>query len=142
MAHRKFKLRAMLVAVMIGVTTHATAQYSGTITTGAFPNPSLIESQLRRGASTQSDVQRVLGVPTGTGRTEMAVPPSKAAQAPSGAGPRDVWYYDDIEITDMKSGGGTLEMKERQQILLIFIKAGVFDGYLWTSNASSATAGQ
>lgn len=135
------QLRTMLVAVLIGVAAPAPA-YAQSVTTGAFANTALIESQLHRGVSTQSDVQRLLGVPSGFGRTELAFPPSQAPEVPTAPGPRDIWYYDDVEITDMKSDGNTLNMKERQQILLVFFKAGVFDGYLWTSNALAATGGR
>ncbi|CAN0628641.1 conserved exported protein of unknown function [Burkholderia multivorans] len=142
MAVRKLVLHTLMLFSMIGFAMHATAQFTRSASSGAFPDPLLIESHLHRGVSTQNDVQRLLGVPSGLGRTEMAFPPSRQAEVPIGSGPRDVWYYDDIEISTMKAGGNTLDMKERQQILLIFFKAGIFDGYLWTSNALTSTARQ
>lgn len=109
--------------------------------TGAFPDTGLIEQQLKRGISTKADVQRLLGVPNGTGGGDMA-PSGVLGASPLGAGPREIWYYDDIEITDMKSGAGAITMNMRQQILLVFFKGEVFDGYLWTTNTLAPTAKQ
>jgi hypothetical protein len=101
------------------------------IGTGAFRNVAAIEAQLKRGASTRGDVQRVLGVPNGSGAAAFPV---------LGEGQREIWYYEDIEVTDAKNEQGTISMNMRQQILLIFLKGEVFDGYLWTTNSGVAEA--
>jgi hypothetical protein len=98
-------------------------------TTGAFVQVSLIDTELRRGVSTKMDVNRVLGAPKGFG----------SAVLPTDPNPREVWFYDDIELTDFKSEGeGVLRVNVRQQVLLVFFKKGVFDGFMWFSNAGKA----
>jgi hypothetical protein len=119
----------------------APAVYAQQFGTGAFPRTDAIEKQLKRGASTKADVQRLLGVPNGAGRADMARPAGMAAP-PLGDGPREIWFYDDIEVTDMESGESAITMKLRQQILLVFFKGDIFDGYLWTSNVFTPTASQ
>ena len=57
------------------------------------------------------------------------------ATAPLGQGSRGIWYYDDLEVTEVKSEADVIRMNLRQQILLVFFKGEFFDGYLWTSNA-------
>lgn len=110
--------------------------------TGAFPEIRGIEAKLKRGSSTKADVQRVLGVPTGTGRMDGAPPGPRLALGP---GPRELWLYDDMELRDLKRDEGpdgpgqTLRGTFRQQILLIFFKEGMFDGYLWTSSEATTT---
>jgi hypothetical protein len=106
--------------------------------TGVFPNTSVIEQQLKRGTSNKADVQRLLGVPNGTGN--LSTPPGNLGVQALGDGPREIWYYDDMEVTDMKSGDGVITMNMRQQILLVFFKGEVFDGYFWTSNKYAPTA--
>ncbi len=135
----RIKARLVLTAGLLGIALHASPLLAQTATTGVFPNATLIEKQLRRGISTKADVQRLLGVPNGTGRSETARLAASGSLA-LGAGPREIWYYDDIEVTDTKSGDGAVIMKERQQILLVFFKADIFDGYLWSSNALTSTA--
>lgn len=99
------------------------------VSTGAFTQVNGIETSLKRGASTKMDVQRLLGTPKGFGGTLLAGYP----------GSRDVWFYGDIEATDFKSSGqGFLQVKVRQQFLLIFFDKEVFDGFLWFSNAGTA----
>ena len=62
--------------------------------------------------------------------------------SPTDTKPREVWYYEDIEATDYKSEEGILTMSMRQQILLIFFERGVFDGYMWTTNAAKVEGRQ
>lgn len=106
--------------------------------TGAFPNASAIEQQLKRGTSNKADVQRLLGVPNGTG--SLSTPPRILGVQALGDGPREIWYYEDMEITDRKSADGVITMNARQQILLVFFKGEAFDGYFWTSNKYAPTA--
>ena len=56
-----------------------------------------------------------------------------------GEGPREIWFYDDIEIKDMNSIDNVMTMNLRQQILMIFFKGDIFDGYFWTSNVFMPT---
>lgn len=103
------------------------------VTSGAFVHVNRVGIDFQRGVSTKMDVQRILGAPTGFGN----------AIFPTDPNPREVWYYDDIEVTDIKSEGeGVVRANVRQQILLIFFKREVFDGYMWFSNAGTAEAKQ
>lgn len=105
------------------------------VTTGAFTQLSRLESELQRGMSTKMDVQRVLGAPDGFGNAVLPVG-VKMSFDPK---PREVWYYSDIELTGMKGeGGGVIRVNVRQQILLVYFDEGVFDGFMWFSNAGAA----
>ena len=129
MTHTKFAL----AAGALGLALACPVSQAQTLGTGAFANAPAIERQLRRGEAKKADVQRILGVPNGTGRAEML--PYAALQAASlGDGPREIWFYDDIELTDMASSAGVVTMKMRQQILLVFFRGELFDGFLWTTN--------
>lgn len=136
---RHFRFPSALAVGATSLLMVGSALHAQTLGTGAFPDAASIEKELRRGASIKSDVQRLLGVPNGTGRAEMA-PYAALRASPLGDGPREIWYYDDIEVTDMKSTPGVMTMKLRQQILLVFFKGETFDGYLWTTNAFLPTA--
>jgi hypothetical protein len=126
-----YKLSLILTAILVA----GCAAKGGS--TGAFTQTSRIESELKRGVSTRMDVQRVLGTPKGSGN---AVFPSS-----TGWRPREVWYYEDIEVTGARSERGInrneiiLRANVRQQILLVFFEKGVFDGFMWWSNAGEAT---
>lgn len=133
------KAGLVLLAGWFSLVLAALSLHAQTIGTGAFPNTASIEKQLRRGVSNKADAQRLLGVPNGTGRSDWLRPPGMGVP-PMGEGPREIWFYDDIEMTDMKSGEGATTMNLRQQILLVFFKGDIFDGYLWTSNAFTPTA--
>jgi hypothetical protein len=103
------------------------------MTTGAFIQVNRLDNELQRGVSTKMDVQQILGAPEGFG----------SAILPTDPKPREVWFYDDIEATDFKSEGeGIMRVKVRQQILLVFFEKGVFDGYMWFSNAGTAETQQ
>jgi hypothetical protein len=105
---------------------------AGQATTGAFTQVGRIESELRRGVSTKMDVRRVLGTPKGVG----------AASLPTDPRPRELWYYEDVKVTDVKFiGPGEISGKVQQQILLVTFDKGVFDGFIWYSGAP-ALAGQ
>jgi hypothetical protein len=104
-------------------------------TTGAFAEIGGLESKLQRKVSTKRDVQRVLGPPDGFGSAYLPVGP-KLSFDPK---PREVWYYSDIELTGMKGeGGGVILVDVRQQVLLVLFDEGVFDGFMWFSNAGVA----
>jgi len=111
-----------LSALVAGCTTK--------VTTGAFTQVGRLETDLRRGVSTKMDVRRVLGAPKGFGGSALPTDPK----------PREVWFYDDIELTDLKSDvSGVYRVSMRQQILLVFFDKEVFDGFMWVSNAGVAT---
>ncbi len=116
-----------LAAPMVGC-THPPSK----VTTGAFTQTSRLESELQRGVSEKMDVQRVLGTPKGFGHTVLPFNPK----------PHEVWYYDDIEITDITGeGNGVFRAQVRQQILLVFFEQekGVFNGFMWFSNTGRTT---
>jgi hypothetical protein len=101
-----------------------------TATTGAFTEVNRLESNLKRGVSTKSDVQQVLGTPTGSGSAIFPTDPTA----------REVWFYQDIEVTDAKpEGSEVIRVNARQQILLVFFKREVFDGFMWYSNVVAGT---
>jgi len=102
--------------------------------TGAFPNTELIESQLKRGVSTKGDIQRVLGIPNGAGGALLPGYGDKSTVVE----PYQIWYYEDIETTDVKSGEVGMNITLRQQILVVYFKGEIFHGYFWTSNSDVA----
>lgn len=135
----KGKSGLLLLAGCISLVWAVTPLRAQNIGTGAFPNTNVIEQQLKRGISTKVDAQRLLGVPNGTGGSNWLRPPGTSVP-PLGEGPREIWFYDDVEVADMKSGDGAIAMKLRQQILLVFFKGDIFDGYVWTSNVLAGSA--
>lgn len=95
-------------------------------TTGAFVPVDRIERELRRGVSTKTDAQRVLGTPKGYG----------AMLFPEDRRELEVWYYEDIAVTRAERvGEGRVHADLRQQILLVTFDKGVFDGFIWFSTA-------
>lgn len=117
---------AMLATVLAG---EATAQ--SVTGTGAFPKVAALGTELKRGVSTKADVQRLLGLPSGTGG---ALLPGFGERA-NLLDAYQIWYYEDIEISDAEAGRDAVTMKMRQQILMIFFAGEVLHGYFWTSNA-------
>lgn len=100
--------------------------------TGAFPKVEGIETQLERGVSTKADVQRVLGIPNGSGGALLPGYGERSEQVD----PYLIWYYEDVEATDITSEENVMKMKMRQQILAVFFKGEVFHGYFWATNAT------
>lgn len=99
------------------------------LTTGPFVEVERIEAELHRGSSTAADVRRLLGPPRGMGQAALPTDPH----------PHEVWLYDDIEITDINNiPQQGLSLNMRQQVLLVFFRKGVFDGFMWFTNAVSA----
>jgi len=107
------------------------------VSTGAFRDTRSIESRLQRGVSTADDVRRLLGEPNGHG--ELLLPVLD--------GPRQVWYYEDVEVVQMApvrmgsslGEANTIYVDLRQQILLVFLHEGRYDGVMWSSNSTTAT---
>jgi hypothetical protein len=118
---------AAWLLLAVGLLPVASAQL---VSSGAFRDLSSIESSLQRGVTTQAQVRDRLGEPNGAGAARFAS---------QGGDEREIWYYEDIELTGAKSGAGVVKADLRQQILLVIFKEGVVDGYLWTSNAGGAS---
>ena len=98
------------------------------VTTGAFVQVGRIETELKRGVSTKMDVQRLLGAPKGIGATVL----------PTDSRPREVWYYEDVAITDIKGEGpGVMRASSRQQIILIMFNRENFDGFVWYAGSGT-----
>lgn len=95
-----------------------------------FRDTRLLETRLKKGVSTAEEVKQALGAPTGFGAVYLGSLEDRR---------RDIWFYQDIEVTDIKAIQGQLDMKIRQQIMVIFIRDGLFDGFMWYSNVESAT---
>jgi hypothetical protein len=127
---------AGLVLALVLVLSTAPAIGQTAVGTGAFPKVGEIEKQLKRGVSSKADVQRVLGVPNGGGGALLPGFGEQSAQVD----PYQVWFYQDIEITGVKSEQDLMKMNMRQQILGVFFKGEVFHGYFWTSNSGTAEA--
>lgn len=121
----------MVAGALALVTTPATAQMS--MGTGAFPKVTGIEKQLKRGVSTKADVQRLVGIPNGSGGALLPGYGARSEQVDL----YQIWYYDDLEATDITSEEDVTKMKMRQQILAIFFKGDLFHGYFWTTNAAN-----
>jgi len=124
--------RARMLVAWIALATAvlplvASAQISST---GPFRDLFSIESALLRGITTQAQVRSRLGEPNGAGAARFAS---------MGGDEREIWYFEDIELTGAKSAGNVVKADLRQQILLVIFKEGVVDGYLWTSNAGRAS---
>ena len=137
-----FRIGTALVAACTALALFISPVHAQTVGTGAFVKTAAIDKELRRGVSTKTDVQKLLGIPSGTGQLNWMLPPGESPP-PLGAGPRNIWFYNDITATDMEqSEDGVITMKSRMQILLVFFKGDLFDGYLWTSNVLTPTATQ
>ena len=98
--------------------------------TDGFPPIDLIETELKRGVSTTSDVESVLGKPTGYG----------GYLAIMDGIPRDVWYYHDINSTMIDTKDSVMRMHTHIQVLLIFLSNDRFDGYKWFAASAPARA--
>jgi hypothetical protein len=96
----------------------------------AFRNTEVLETQLKKGVSSLEEVKRLLGEPTGSGAVFL---PGVQQN------PQEIWVYQDIEATDMKAMQGVIDLKVRQQILILFVRDGRYDGFMWFSNSEPAT---
>ena len=85
----------------------------------AFNNAALT-STLQRGVSTAADVREALGEPNGLG----------GFLYPTDTDPLTVWFYEKIMI-DTSSG----KLDLQQDVLLVFLRENIFDGFLWYSDA-------
>lgn len=87
---------------------------------GVPVSPALLESRLKVGESTATDVRQVLGEPGGMGREWL----------PFHAEPRTVWSYHYEESQVSLAGSG----ESRRIFLWVYIKDAAFDGYVWVSS--------
>jgi hypothetical protein len=115
---------ALAVAAAV-VLAPAAAQTMGT---GAFRNLSAIETTLLRGVTTKAEVRQQLGIPNGSGAGRWYT---------LGGDEREIWYYEDFELTSISSGEMGMRVDLRQQLLLVMFKGNVVDGYLWYSNVGA-----
>jgi hypothetical protein len=129
------ELRGMLTGIACamalgwaGLPQPAAAQ---TVSSGAFRDLSSIETTLLRGVTTKAEVRKQLGIPNGSGGARFAS---------LGGDEREIWYYEDIEMTGAKSADKGMTIDMRQQIFLVIFKGEMVDGYLWTSNSGAASA--
>lgn len=87
---------------------------------GRLPQAELLESSLRVGESTPEDVVRVLGPPSGEGRS----------QTPLEDAPRPMWAY----LAERSALEGTTLRESRRGFLFVYFRGGRYDGYLWFSS--------
>jgi len=85
-------------------------------------NTRAFESELKRGVSTRSDVERVLGKPNGSGA--LWFPTTTAAE--------DTWFYQTIHA-DAASG----KIDVQVDMVLVFFKGDLLDGFIWFSDADN-----
>jgi len=103
------------------------------VATGPFAKVEEIESQLKQGVSTKADVQHLLGAPSGLGQA--VFPPTYT--------PHEIWYYEDAEVTQIKSGGADgMRGDMRFQQLILFFDGETMTGYAWTSNSGEIMGNQ
>lgn len=129
-AFRRGCLFEGLVLVCVMALTACAEAPPGHSTVEAFRDTGQLERALVKGVSSRDDIKRVLGEPTGAGAVFLA----SVQQSPG-----EIMFYQDIELTDVKSSQGQLDLKVRQQILVVFIRDQGFDGFMWFSNADAAT---
>jgi hypothetical protein len=126
---RTHPVKAVVLLLMVGILT-VQCSSSATVRTGVFPDTNRISMDLKRWSSSKLDVERILGAPKGTG----------GALLPTEHRPKEVWLYDDLEVTGTAQSHGTILIDMRQQILLIFFEKEVYDGYLWYTNSGKGEA--
>lgn len=127
-------LFAGLVALLPGGAHAQQPRSWAAATAQAFQNVGRIETQLRRGISTQEDVRRLLGVPTGNG----------GALFPTMTRTDQVWSYENVEMELVGSSNDptpAVKAKQRWEVILIFFDGNIYDGFMWfTSGAETAAA--
>jgi hypothetical protein len=86
-----------------------------------------LETSLEPGKSTPEDVMRVLGPPSGTGRSELPIEPV----------PRPVWAYYFEKATSTGAATGSVG----RSLLFVYFREGRYDGYLWFSSIAPRSGG-
>lgn len=109
---------------------------------GPFLKLSAVETDLKKGISTKTDVRRILGSPQGFGSALLPTSPTEY----------EVWFYENIETSHIEyqtnaNKPGTISMKRAtitmdvdQKMLLVFFSKDLFDGFFWfTTTAKGST---
>ena len=111
--------------------TVAASKSNKSVTTGPFRETSALEASWTSGLTTPDEVKRLVGEPNGNGSLVGAFNDT----------PYELWFYDDLETIGSKgTGGGVLLLQTRQQFLMVFFSNGLYQGHMWFSNDSQATA--
>lgn len=112
-----------------------------------FPDTTLIDKNLVRNVSTKTDVEKLLGIPNGTGG---AILPGFGENSEI-LDSYESWYYENISTKELdkqaRFEGAWIQpninedpnrkimyLESKQQILVVFFKKDKFYGYFWTSN--------
>ncbi len=108
------KVTLAMCSIAIIVVTQLTA-CNVAVRAGNKPNISALENALTTGVSTEQEVLKSLGTPTGKGREML----------PFMEAPRDMWtyYYEEGDLND-----------DRRLFLFVFFDNGRYDGYMWFSS--------
>ena len=118
----RYSFRAGLIALFL-----ATVLLQGCgeikVRVGAPVDPSMLESRLALGRSTEKDIREVMGEPLGVGREWL----------PFHARVRTVWSYYLEESQASLSGIGDAH----RIFLWVFLTDGRYDGFLWVSSFPS-----
>lgn len=92
------------------------------VTSGRRPNPEMLETELRVGASTEADVLRVLGPPDGRGRSLLPIGSTQR--------PMTMWAYAFME--------GHVDLPTIRDIraaqVYVYFDEGRLQGYMWFSS--------
>jgi len=87
---------------------------------GSPPRVDRLESGLELGKSTAEDVVRVLGIPSGTGQSQL----------PTDGEPRVMWNYHYERSTATAISPDSMGLS----FLFVYFRDGLYDGYLWWSS--------
>lgn len=112
-----------LTVAIIALVTSGCAEIN--IRFGNRPDPAVLETNLRIGESTSTDVQRILGKPYGRGKELLPVFGKEGFMLTARKYPRDVmaYYYEESTMED-----------SRRIILYVYLDKGRYDGYMWFSS--------
>jgi len=83
-------------------------------------NNAALTTTLQRGVSSAEEVKEALGEPQGSG----------GFLFPTDTELRTVWFYEKMKVD---ASGQKLDLQ--QDVLIVFLKEGTFDGFLWFSDA-------
>jgi len=125
-----FILLGLFLIFWVSFITGGYAQEGKKVTTGAFVQVDRLDTDLQKGVSTKMDVRQMLGAPNGMGGAIFTIDPKQ----------REIWYYENVQMKDIKREEGVIKMNMQQQVLLVFFEKGVYDGYMWFTNTGKAEA--
>lgn len=131
---------AIPIITILSVASCAAPPPEHGMTVGAFLAVDQLEDKLTRGTSTKSDVERLLGKPTGRGAAFMALTDEAIAELIRAGqtrpnDKRELWFYDDVTANLLDSADGVIQMRMRMQMLMVYFLDNRFDGFMWFSNA-------